>query len=78
MVPDETRGLVAGLAYQMGTLLGSPAPRIEFGLSSRFGYPWALAGFEVITIAVLMVVLSLGKERKGRSFLRHAEVPVST
>jgi SHS family lactate transporter-like MFS transporter len=78
MVPDETRGLVSGLAYQLGTLIGARAPVAEFALSSRYGYRWALAGFEIFTILALIVILALGKERKGRSFHREAEVPVST
>jgi MFS transporter, SHS family, lactate transporter len=70
MVPDETRGLVSGLAYQLGTLIGARAPVAEFALSARYGYRWALAGFEIFTIAALIVILALGKERKGRSFHR--------
>jgi hypothetical protein len=50
----------------------------EFALSARYGYRWALAGFEIFTILALIVILALGKERKGRSFQRPAEVPVST
>ena len=75
MVPDETRGLVSGLAYQLGTLIGARAPVVEFGLSARYGYQWALAGFEICTIVALIFILALGKERKGRSF--HREVAVS-
>jgi MFS transporter, SHS family, lactate transporter len=78
MVPDETRGLVSGLAYQLGTLIGARAPVAEFALSARYGYRWALAGFEIFTILALIVILALGKERKGRSFHRAAEVPVAT
>jgi len=78
MVPDETRGLVSGLAYQLGTLIGARAPVAEFALSARYGYRWALAGFEIFTILALIVILALGKERKGRSFHRAAEMPVST
>jgi len=70
MVPDETRGLVSGLAYQLGTLFGAPAPRIEFALKANYGYQAAIAGFEVFTIVVLIGILALGKERKGRSFHR--------
>lgn len=78
MVPDETRGLVSGLAYQLGTLFGAPAPRTEYALRARYGYQWAIAGFEIFTILALIVILALGKERKGRSFHRPAEMPVST
>jgi hypothetical protein len=38
-------------------------------LRGRFGYSWALAGFETVNIAVLIVVLALGTERKGRGFM---------
>jgi hypothetical protein len=73
MAPDETRGLVSGLAYQLGTLIGARAPVEEFKLSAAYGYQWALAGFEIFTIISLIVILALGKERKGRSFHRAAE-----
>jgi SHS family lactate transporter-like MFS transporter len=75
---DETRGLVPGLAYQLGILIAAPTNSVEFLLRQHVGYQWALAGFEIVTIAVLIVTISLGKERKGRSFHRPAEVPVST
>jgi hypothetical protein len=41
-------------------------------LKERVGYQWALAGFEIVTIGVLIVTISLGKERKGRSFHKPA------
>lgn len=75
---DETRGLVPGLAYQLGILIAAPTNSVEFLLREHVGYQWALAGFEIVTIAVLIVTISLGKERKGRSFHREAGVPVST
>ncbi len=75
---DETRGLVPGLAYQLGILIAAPTNSLEFMLRGRVGYQWAIAGFEIVTIAVLIVTIALGKERKGRSFHRAAEIPVST
>jgi MFS transporter, SHS family, lactate transporter len=66
--PDETRGLLPGLAYQLGILIAAPVNSIEYGLRARFGYSWALAGFEAVNIVLLIVVLALGKERKGRRF----------
>jgi MFS transporter, SHS family, lactate transporter len=71
--PDETRGLVPGLAYQMGILIAAPTNTIEFALRDHVGYQWALAGFELVTIAVLIVTISLGKEKRGRSFFRAAQ-----
>ena len=67
---DETRGLVPGLAYQLGILIAAPTNSVEFMLKEHVGYQWALAGFEIVTIAVLIVTIALGKERKGRSFHR--------
>jgi MFS transporter, SHS family, lactate transporter len=70
---DETRGLVPGLAYQLGILIAAPTNTVEFMLRGRVGYQWAIAGFEIVTIAVLIVTIALGKERKGRSFHRVVE-----
>lgn len=67
--PDQTRGLLPGLAYQLGILIAAPINSIEYGLRARVGYSWALAGFEIVNIALLIVVLALGKERKGRGFV---------
>jgi MFS transporter, SHS family, lactate transporter len=70
--PDETRGLVPGLAMQLGILIAAPTNSVEFMLRGRVGYQWALAGFEIVTIAVLIATIAMGTERKGRSFLRAA------
>jgi SHS family lactate transporter-like MFS transporter len=67
---DAARGLMPGLAYQLGILIASPTNSIEFGLRNLVGYQWALAGFEIVTILVLIVTLSLGTEQHGRSFLK--------
>jgi MFS transporter, SHS family, lactate transporter len=67
--PDQTRGLLPGLAYQLGILVAAPINSIEYSLGKHFGYAWALAGFEAANIAVLMVVLAAGSERKGRGFV---------
>ena len=66
--PDETRGLLPGLAYQLGILFAAPVNNIEYWLRAKFGYSWALAGFEVVNIGLLIVVVALGTERKGRAF----------
>lgn len=66
--PDQTRGLLPGLAYQLGILFAAPVNNIEYFLRAKFGYSWALAGFEVVNIVLLMTVLLLGKERKGHVF----------
>src|SRR5438067_439706 len=67
--PDQTRRLLPGLAYQPGILIAAPVNSIEYALRGNLGYSWALAGFATINIALLIVVLALGTERKGRGFL---------
>src|ERR1700720_3224256 len=67
---DAARGLMPGLAYQLGILLASPTNSIQYGLRDRVGYQWALAGFEVVTVVVLALLLWRGKENHSRSFVR--------
>ena len=66
------RGLMPGLAYQLGILIAAPTNSIQYALRERFGYQWALASFELVTIFTLVVILSLGTERHSRSFLRQS------
>jgi MFS transporter, SHS family, lactate transporter len=69
---DAARGLMPGLAYQLGILLASPTNSIEYALRDFVGYQWAIAGFEVVSILALALLLWLGTEAHGRSFLREA------
>ncbi len=66
---DSARGLMPGLAYQFGILLASPTNSIQYALRDRVGYQWALAGFEIVTILTLALLLWMGTERHGRSFV---------
>lgn len=66
---DAARGLMPGLAYQLGILFAAPTNSIEYALRDLFGYRWALAGFEIVTITMLIIILSLGTEQHGRSFV---------
>ena len=70
MSADATRGLMPGLTYQLGILFAAPTNTIEYALRDRVGYQWAIAGFEIVTILTLAVLLLLGTERHGRSFVR--------
>jgi SHS family lactate transporter-like MFS transporter len=72
MSADAARGLMPGLAYQLGILLASPTNSIEYALRDRVGYQWALAGFEIFTIVTAALLLWLGTEAHGRSFVREA------
>jgi SHS family lactate transporter-like MFS transporter len=67
--PAAVRGLLPGLAYQLGNFIASPVNRIEDGLHRSFGYARALAGFEVAVIVLLSLVVSLGPESKGKEFV---------
>ncbi len=71
--PDAARGLVPGLAYQLGILLAAPVNTIEYALRNRIGYGWALASFETATILILAALLLLGSEQKGRHFVAEGE-----
>ena len=71
--PDAVRGLLPGFTYQIGILLASSTPTVEFALRDRLGYAWALAAFELVVIAVLALTLIFGAEKRGRSFLRESE-----
>jgi len=73
---DAARGLMPGLAYQLGILLASPTNSIQYALHVRFGYQRAIAGFEVLTILTLAMLLWLGSEEHGRSFVRSAKLDV--
>jgi SHS family lactate transporter-like MFS transporter len=74
---DAARGLMPGLAYQLGVLMASPTNSIEYALSHYFGYQRAIAGFEVVTILTLALLLWSGTEAHGKSFVRGAESPRS-
>lgn len=67
--PDSTRGLVPGLAYQLGILFASPVNTIEYALRDRIGYGRALASFETATIVILATLLLAGSEQKGKHFV---------
>jgi SHS family lactate transporter-like MFS transporter len=67
---DAARGLMPGLAYQLGILFASPTNSIQYALHERFGYQWAMAGFEIVTILTMAVLLWFGAEAHGRSFVR--------
>lgn len=70
LAPDSLRGLIPGFAYQLGILFAAPVNTIEYALQGRIGYSWALAGFEILNISLLMVVVLLGREQCGKSFTR--------
>jgi len=65
---DAGRGLMPGLSYQLGILIAAPTNSIQYALRDHVGYQWALAGFEIVTIVTLAVLLAIGTEAHGRKF----------
>jgi SHS family lactate transporter-like MFS transporter len=72
LAADSARGLMPGLAYQLGILFASPTNTVQYALREHFGYSWALAMFELVTILCLAVLLWRGAEEHGRSFVQQA------
>jgi MFS transporter, SHS family, lactate transporter len=68
--PDSVRGLLPGLAYQLGILFAAPTNTIEYALRDLVGYRWALAGFELGVILIGGIIIALGPERHGKDFVR--------
>ena len=71
--PDASRSLFAGCVYQMGVLLASPAPTLQFMLRRLIGYRWALTVFEAGLIMLMMIIIWFGPEAKNRDFLNTTE-----
>src|SRR5205085_12339879 len=76
LAPDAARGLIPGLAYQLGILFASPTNTIEYTLRDHLSYSWAIAAFELGTISAIAVLIAFGHERRGRSFVREVELVV--
>jgi SHS family lactate transporter-like MFS transporter len=70
LAADAARGLMPGLAYQLGILFASPTNSMQYALRDRVGYQWAIAGFEMVTILMLAALLWRGAEAHGKSFVR--------
>jgi len=70
LAPDAARGLIPGLAYQLGILFAAGTNTVEYALRGKLGYAWALAGFEIANIVVLATVVALGTEKRGKDFAR--------
>ncbi len=76
LAPDAARGLMPGLAYQLGILFAAPTNAIEYALRDHLTYSWAIAAFEIATISAIAFLIAFSHERKGRSFVREMEMAV--
>jgi SHS family lactate transporter-like MFS transporter len=70
LAADSARGLMPGLAYQLGILIASPTNSIEYALRDHVGYQWAIASFEIVTICALATLLWFGAEDHGKVFVK--------
>jgi SHS family lactate transporter-like MFS transporter len=68
LAPDAARGLLPGLAYQLGILMASPTNNIEYALRDHLGYGWAMASFEITAMVLVAVLIALGRERHAKNF----------
>ena len=75
---DAARGLMPGLTYQLGILFASPTNSIQYSLREKFGYSWALAGFETVAILSLGLLLWSGAEAHGKSFVREIDAKIAS
>lgn len=66
--PQAIRGMFPGVVYQLGALISSPVAPLQNWMRTRMGYPWALTAFELGVIAVLVLMLLMGPEKKDRDF----------
>ena len=70
MSPPEVRGTFPGLTYQLGNLVVSMAAPLQIMLALKHGgdYRYALATAAAGVAIATVLVVSLGKERKGVAF----------
>jgi SHS family lactate transporter-like MFS transporter len=70
MAPEDARGTFPGFTYQLGNFLISLAAPIQAGIAASHGgdYRFALASTVGVVVVLLVIVVGLGKERKGVVF----------
>jgi SHS family lactate transporter-like MFS transporter len=70
MSPEAVRGTFPGLTYQLGNfVIALAAPlQVELAAAHQGSYAFALAASALVVAILTMVVVALGKERKGVAF----------
>jgi SHS family lactate transporter-like MFS transporter len=66
--PDPVRGFLPGFAYQCGVLLAGSVAWIEAFYASQFTYATAMAVTAATVFTIGVVVIGLGRERRGALF----------
>src|SRR5213082_1081584 len=66
--PDSVRGFLPGFAYQCGVLLAGSVAYIEALFAERMSYAWAMSLTAVTVFAGAVLVITLGREKRGIHF----------
>jgi SHS family lactate transporter-like MFS transporter len=76
MSPEEVRGTFPGFTYQLGNFLISLAAPIQIGIAASRGgdYSFALSTTAGVVAVAVVVVVGLGKERRGIAFGHKGEI----
>jgi MFS transporter, SHS family, lactate transporter len=66
--PDQVRGFLPGFSYQCGNLIAASIMYVQTSLAPTYGYPTVLATTASAIFVVAIVVVALGRERRGFAF----------
>ncbi|MBU6401075.1 MAG: MFS transporter [Verrucomicrobia bacterium] len=66
--PDSVRGFLPGFAYQCGVLLAGSVAYLEAVFARTMNYANAMAVTALTVLALGVVVVALGRERRGKVF----------
>ena len=66
--PDSVRGFLPGFAYQCGVLLAGSVAYIEALFAERMSYAMAMSLTAVTVFAGAVLVIALGREKRGIAF----------
>jgi len=73
LAPDAVRGFLPGFGYQCGAMISGVLPFLQEGLAQYFPRARVMAVTCVLVFLMGAVVVSLGRERKGRVFGERVE-----
>ncbi len=66
--PDSVRGFLPGFAYQCGVLIAGSVAYLEAVFARRLDYANAMAATALVVFIVCILVIALGKEKRGIEF----------
>ena len=66
--PDNVRGFFPGFAYQCGVLIAGSVGFLEALFAERMNYANAMAVTALTVFSVCILVVALGREKKGIEF----------